>query len=303
MASEIGPNQAKLPITIAGTPSSQIQNSGANPGIDNTQFNVLSNFLQGFYTTTIANTGSDQGGWEQKYTGDTGKTLIVFGDQSIADTTATFKGKADGIVGTGTDTDVKAGGGDNQIMVTDNANHFVTLGGGDDFFQGIGTGQLTVNAGSGNDTVNGGAGNDVLSGQNDNDWLNGWAGNDTINGGAGSDTILGGAGDDVLSGGKGADFITGGAGNDMMTGGAGKDFFVFDTAASGNDTITDFSKGDILQIVDRNGDGQVTKGSDFTTSQNGADTVITFSDGGIVTLQNVDQNKLVDDKIDGQFHI
>ena len=44
--------------------------------------------------------------------------------------------------------------------------------------------------------------------------------------------------------------MTGGSGNDVQTGGSGADHFVFTTAASGLDTITDFNSGeDVLEFA------------------------------------------------------
>ncbi len=75
-----------------------------------------------------------------------------------------------------------------------------------------------------------------------------------IAGTAGNNTLWGLAGNDQLSGGNGADTLKGGAGNDT---------FVYTSigestvAASGRDTITDFSTGDHinLSVIDANGDG------------------------------------------------
>ncbi len=83
-------------------------------------------------------------------------------------------------------------------------------------------GIAAIKAGTGNDTVIG----SVL--------------NDTINGEIGSDTLSGGLGDDILTGDVDFDFLTGGAGNDIFR----------DKAAGLNgDTITDFTTGDAIQIV------------------------------------------------------
>ena len=85
---------------------------------------------------------------------------------------------------------------------------------------------------------------------------------DTIHGLAGNDRINGRAGDDWLYGGAGKDQITGGGGADRLKGGGGADVFVFTSikdstiAASGRDTIGDFSRKDgdriDLKAIDAN---------------------------------------------------
>ena len=66
--------------------------------------------------------------------------------------------------------------------------------------------------------------------------------------------LIGNAGNNVLDGRAGEDTLTGGRGADSLYGGAGKDVFVFLTtadstvAASGRDTIFDFTKGDRIDL-------------------------------------------------------
>jgi len=66
--------------------------------------------------------------------------------------------------------------------------------------------------------------------------------------------LIGNAGNNVLDGRAGDDTLTGGRGADSLYGGAGKDVFVFLTtadstvAASGRDTIFDFTKGDRIDL-------------------------------------------------------
>lgn len=275
MASEVG--GAKLSIHIGA--------NGNTPNSD-AQFNQISSFFKGFYDQGTLNNQTLQGGFEQKVITDLGKSFVVFGDQNIQPVAKFVKGQ-DGAVGTGQDTTIRAGGGDNDIIITDNNNHLVNLGGGNDFLQNTGTGSVTVNAGSGDDSVVGGSGNDTIKGQAGNDALQGRAGNDIIQGGGGNDTIIGGQG------------------NDQLSGGGGKDVFIFGNENTGADTITDFKKGDVLQIVDRNGGGVTTEGAnaDVTVSQQGSDTLLTFQDGSTILLKNVNSTKLVEDNIDGQFTI
>jgi hypothetical protein len=100
-----------------------------------------------------------------------------------------------------------------------------------------------------------------------------------------------------LIGGKGADVLVGGAGNDTMKGGPGSDTFVIGNEVTGQDTIMDFKKEDILQIQDRNGDGQVTVAPDGDVASIVHDTlnnqiIVTMSNGDTVTLDNIKNDKL-----------
>ena len=84
----------------------------------------------------------------------------------------------------------------------------------------------------------------------ENDRIVGTNGKNTYDGGAGNDQISGKGGNDLLKGGAGNDKLHGGAGRDELHGGSGKDVFVFKSikdstvAASGRDTIKDFSRKD-----------------------------------------------------------
>lgn len=76
--------------------------------------------------------------------------------------------------------------------------------------------------------------------------------------------IWGGKGDDVISGGKGDDVLIGQWGNDTLTGGAGNDRFVFnDAKLMGWDTITDFQKGDVIDLRNIDANTLVAGEQDF----------------------------------------
>jgi Ca2+-binding RTX toxin-like protein len=90
---------------------------------------------------------------------------------------------------------------------------------------------------------------------------------DTLTGDAGNNTLWGGAGNDVIAGGAGADLLKGGAGNDSFVYSAIADSTV---AASGKDTIADFSAGDHIDLSGIDADGNAANG----------DTAFSFGTGG-----------------------
>ena len=113
--------------------------------------------------------------------------------------------------------------------------------------------------------------------------------------------------------------INGGRGNDLLIGGDGSDIFVIGDdnepagAYQGDDTVTDFSKDDMLKVSDRNGDGDFDT-EDYDIVREGDDAVIKFkdssgSDNGSVTLEGQgdavdnDQIKLDTEDDDGFFTI
>jgi Ca2+-binding RTX toxin-like protein len=73
----------------------------------------------------------------------------------------------------------------------------VTLGGGDDRFEGASS-SIRADGGTGNDYIAGSHYNDTLSGGDGVDWLRGGGGNDLLFGGAGKDWLDGGDGRDVF---------------------------------------------------------------------------------------------------------
>jgi Ca2+-binding RTX toxin-like protein len=155
-----------------------------------------------------------------------------------------------------------------QTLTGNNADNIITGGAGGD----------TLTGGNGDDILLGGDGDDFLYGNNGNDFLLGGAGADRLEGGNGDDRLVGGSGDDILEGGNGSDVLVGGAGNDVLTGGNGADVFIIGPS-SGNDRITDFGNGDLIDWS-----AMTDAGFQATITQSGRDTVISFSDGSSVTL-------------------
>lgn len=102
-------------------------------------------------------------------------------------------------------------------------------------------------------TIQGGFGNEVLDLTSVNlvgiAAIKGGVGNDTITGSALGDVINGEVGTDTLSGGMGDDVLTGDADFDFLTGGLGNDVFRDTAVGLNGDTITDFTAGDAIQII------------------------------------------------------
>ncbi len=140
----------------------------------------------------------------------------------------------------------------------------------DEVFAG-GNADDIARGGDGNDAVFGGLGDDLLEGEGGNDFLEGGIGDDALDGGAGHDILGGGIGDDILSG---------GADNDIF-------FFVEENVTSfGNDTITDFTKGE--DLIDLLGVLEVDSFDDLLIEQDGADAVVkVLTDQGVAKVEKV----------------
>ncbi|MBR4382209.1 MAG: hypothetical protein IKP64_01500, partial [Selenomonadaceae bacterium] len=121
----------------------------------------------------------------------------------------------------------------------------------------------------------------ILSG-NSGATILGGLGKDTLTGGTGNDSIFGDKGNDSLSGGAGNDTLNGGKGNDSLWGGAGNDTFLY-TAGTGTDTICDYASGDLLQILDANGDATTFTKAAFANNK----LTLNVNGGGKVIFGNV----------------
>lgn len=154
------------------------------------------------------------------------------------------------------DRDTLLGGSGNDSLKGVKGADSLEGGAGDDFLSGGegadwldgGDGNDRIDGGVSNDTMFGGRGDDVLLSNQGSDLMYGDAGDDSMRGHDGHDSLWGGDGDDSLYGSAGRDLLDGGTGDDLLVGGSGADVFIF---TGGNDTITDFSMVDSLQI-DRN---------------------------------------------------
>ena len=115
-------------------------------------------------------------------------------------------------------------------------------------------------------------------------------------GGSGDDVIIGNAEVNVLTGNAGNDRLVGGAGDDTLTGGAGRDRFVYATADTGHDTITDFTGGedriDFRDLAITFADLTVVQGS----GADAAHTVISWTGAGggaqSITLENIQASSI-----------
>ena len=123
----------------------------------------------------------------------------------------------------------------------------------------------------------------TINGSSNADSLVGGKGRDTLLGNDGEDTLEGGKGNDILIGGAGKDSLWGGKGNDTLTGGAGDDIFIF-RAGDGSDTITDYSSGDMLTILNKKGTGF----ADYKKTTFSDDTLtLAINGGGKVVFKNI----------------
>jgi hypothetical protein len=137
---------------LGGASIGIIIGDGTNPPPPD-QFNAISNFFHGYYNQSVEQTPGPQAG-EQIVTTDLGRTLHAFGD--AAGPVMKLQGSGDGILGTGHGGTLKAGDGDNEIIITDNSGYTLNLNGGDDYVQSSGSGPINVAAGSGKDVIVGG---------------------------------------------------------------------------------------------------------------------------------------------------
>ena len=228
------------------------------------------------------------------YTG--GFTAFNF-DGFIGNLTLTGIGALDETLTGATGNDTLSGGDGNDILIGLAGNDTLDGGNGDD----------TLRGGAGNDTLNGGAGIDAA---NYKDAANGVTvslaivgaqatgdGNDTLIGienligSAFADTLTGDAGANRINGGTGADTINGGGGADTLIGGAGNDTFVF-SAASGQDTVTDFTSGADKLDLSAYGFADFAAVQAATTNDGGGNAVINLGGGNTVTLTGVSSSQL-----------
>jgi Ca2+-binding RTX toxin-like protein len=149
--------------------------------------------------------------------------------------------------------------------------------------------------GNGGDDLFGSVADEELRGNNGNDVALAGSGNDTAFGGNGNDTLVGHAGNDNLLGERGDDVLVGGEGDDTLTGGQGADLQIFNnSAATGNDTVTDLGKGDKLlttvELEDADGDGIIDVEGGLTLFSGSSvqiDNVSALKSAGSVVIEGI----------------
>ena len=191
------------------------------------------------------------------------------------------------------------GGSGNDVLNSKNGSDTLSGGAGDDTYNIVaGRTQVVETAGGGTDTVIV-KGDYTLAANVENLTINqtatdGWSGtgnelNNVILGNAGNNFLDGAGGNDTINGGAGNDGISGGAGNDQLTGGAGTDTFKF-AAGSGQDVITDLSKGD-KDLIDVY--AFIKAGYKATLTDVGSDAKISFATGDSITVTGYHAKDLV----------
>ena len=142
--------------------------------------------------------------------------------------------------------------------------------------------QLTVRGGDGNDILWGNAGHNIMFGDDGNDRIYGGSDNDVLIGGTGNDTMLGGSGDDIfcygssfdwgsdtitqLSGGTVTLYLDGIDRNDCSI--SGSTLTWNDGTHTGSITLNGVSWDSVKFYCAANGDGDLTKQSDYEELKN-----------------------------------
>jgi len=127
-------------------------------------------------------------------------------------------------------------------------------------------------------------------------------------GGGGDDSLNLGGGNDIGSGGAGKDNLYGGQGADRLTGGAAADSFIYKNigdsrvAASGRDTIVDFTRGQgdriALAAIDANEDNARNQAFDFigvsAFTRHAGELRLVASGGGFLVQGDTDGDRKTD---------
>jgi hypothetical protein len=266
---------------MATEPGPQFSNPGeATEVLFGVQFSdpgaVNSNTIEANLNTLVANgqlSAAAGPGGSVEYTNTKGELFFYYGPE-FKQASVTVDPRGGSIVNTNkSNQSIEAGNETNNLQFMDGVRHVVHTRGGDDTVAYTGTGKVDLNTGAGNDTV-------------------------TVTGGTGS-KIKTKAGDDTV-------VLDHGSGNNHVWTGSGADRIIIGPNETGRDRIYDFSKKDVLQIMDRNGDGKITidpNGGDvLKIQQHGPDTIITLTGGEQVVLKNVNHKHLHQDD-DGTFHL
>ena len=251
-------------VTNAGTIMSGLGDAVSLDNSDGTAWFRVSNTgtIQGYsdgvridsgsFSSRIVNSGAIIGssghGIEANYAADSTGTSLLHNTGTIIGVASSYTaglgtgennifnaGVMSGDITLGAGNDRYEGGSGKVTGLVDGGDDNDTLAGGafHDDFDG-GSGDDTLVGRGGDDALAGGTGNDFILGGAGNDGIDGGANDDTLNGNAGDDTILGDLGNDILVGQDGSDVLEGGDDNDTLDGGAGDDILEGDT---GNDVL------------------------------------------------------------------
>lgn len=211
---------------------------------------------------------------------DLGDSILVGvqGTDRADHITVSYNADLTNVINSGFGDDTVVGGQWDDWLSNQGGNDVVTLGSGNDGFNG-------ADDANGSDRVYGDGGNDQI-------WT--YGGDDFIFGGTGDDTVYAGAGDDTIDLGDGSDFLNGLLGNDTVSGGLGRDIYTIGKDAvdpNGVLTITDLtlqngtiggSGEDILSLWINGYEVRIDNRNDLAGLNARADTTITKVDGDLI---------------------
>jgi len=168
----------------------------------------------------------------------------------------------------------------------------LNLSSSSDTFVNTGEVQGDINAGGGDDQITASENADRVNGDSGDDTLNGEGGDDELDGGANNDTLTGGEGFDTLTGGTGADsfvFTLANDGDLVTDFTQGQDLLVLSELLLSRDAVTLFLVGGAKDgsdsVLDHRANIGNASSSDITISaqQVGSDTILTVgSEAGLV---------------------
>lgn len=187
-----------------------------------------------------------------------------------------------------------------DIIKGNDQRNVIDDGDGNDAVEGAGGNDL-FRAGDGRDRIDGGEGIDTVDFSQSDDGVivnlttsvgeGGYAQGDVyvdierVTGSVFNDRLTGNDADNLLRGGDGNDILRGGNGRDTLIGGTGNDTFSY-LRRTGQDTITDFTLGDIVEL---RGFFDIATYTDVMglAMEVGSDVVITFEEDHTLTLLGV----------------
>ena len=207
-----------------------------------------------------------------------GVSYVVFGRLPDAAVTRTGSGLSQTLVGGAFDDALNGLGGDDLLLGGGGADSLDGGSGSDTAVYLGAAAAVTVSLAVSGPQATGGDGADQLTAIEN---LTGSSFADTLTGDGGPNLLQGMGGADTIAGGGGADVLEGGAGNDSLTGGAGGDTFRF-VRGGGQDIITDFAAGDVIDLS-----AYFAAGLYPTAIDQGSDALISFATGDSILVKGV----------------